>query len=65
MGNPTTYRGKTLTWRGKQLTGITAGTDTITYSYDENGLRLQKTGTNYYSDKRLIGLVVLIATTTA
>ncbi|MBR5678465.1 MAG: RHS repeat-associated core domain-containing protein, partial [Paludibacteraceae bacterium] len=61
MGNPTTYRGKTLTWRGKQLTGIAAGTDAIAYSYDENGLRLQKTVNNvvtdyYYNGKVLIGL---------
>ena len=62
MGNPTTYRGKTLTWRGKQLTGIADGTDTIAYSYDENGLRLQKTVNNvatdyYYNGSVLIGLV--------
>ena len=61
MGNPTTYRGKTLTWRGKQMTGITAGMDVISYSYDENGLRLQKTVNNvatdyYYNGKVLIGL---------
>ena len=62
MGNPTTYRGKTLTWRGKQLTGITAGTNAISYSYDENGLRMQKTVNNvatnyYYNGSVLIGLV--------
>ncbi len=62
MGNPTTYRGKTLTWRGKQLTGIAVGTDMIAYSYDENGLRLQKTVNDvvtdyYYNGKVLIGLV--------
>ena len=61
MGNPTTYRGKTLTWRGKQLTGITAGMDVISYTYDENGLRLQKTVNNvatdyYYNGSVLIGL---------
>ena len=61
MGNPTAYRGKALTWRGKQLTGITDGTDVISYSYDENGLRLQKTVNNvatdyYYNGKVLIGL---------
>ena len=61
MGNPTMYRGKTLTWRGKQLTGIADGTDTIAYSYDENGLRLQKTVNNvvtdyYYNGSVLIGM---------
>ncbi len=58
MGNPTTYRGKTLTWRGKQLTGVTG---TATYVYDSNGLRQRKTvsGTNTdycYNGSVLIGL---------
>ena len=48
MGNPTSYLGSTLTWEGKQLTGV----GTTTYAYDENGLRTQKTvsgtTTNYY-----------------
>ena len=50
MGNPTTYRGKAMTWRGKQLTGIAVGTDAVAYSYDENGLRLQKTVNNVASE---------------
>ena len=52
MGNPLTYRGYTLGWRGKQLVSASNGTDTIAYAYDENGLRTQKnvsgTTTNYY-----------------
>ena len=43
-----------MTWNGKNLTGGTNIIDISNYSYDENGLRLQKTGTNYYSDKGLI-----------
>ena len=39
MGNPTTYRNKTLTWHGKQLTGVGGGTYDYSYTYDSNGLR--------------------------
>ena len=58
MGNPTTYRGKTLTWNGKELTSVTG---TATYTYDMNGLRTTKTvggtTTNYfYNNTVLMGL---------
>ena len=58
MGNPTTYRGKTLTWKGKELTGVTG---TASYTYDMNGLRTAKTvsgtTTNYfYNNTVLMGL---------
>ena len=58
MGNPTTYRGKTLTWNGKELTGVTG---TASYTYDMNGLRTTKTvggtTTNYfYNNTVLMGL---------
>ena len=63
MGNPTSYRGKSLTWRGKQLTGVsdTAHNLSATYTYDTNGLRQQKTVNNvdtdyYYNGSVLIGL---------
>ena len=54
MGNPTSYRGKGLEWRGKQLTGVS---DTVhnlsaSYVYDSNGRRQKTTvnnvGTDYY-----------------
>ena len=58
MGTPTSYRGKTLTWNGKELTGVTG---TATYTYDMNGLRTTKTvggtTTNYfYNNTVLMGL---------
>ena len=61
-GNPTTYRGYTMTWQGRRLTGATNGTHTISYSYDENGIRTQKTVngtvTNYnYHGSALISQV--------
>ena len=62
MGNPTTYLGKTLSWEGKQLTGVSATGQSVSYAYDENGLRTQKTvdGTTtdyYYNGSVLIGMV--------
>ena len=61
-GNPTTYRGYTMAWQGRRLTGATNGTNTISYSYDENGIRTQKavngTVTNYnYHGSALISQV--------
>ena len=62
IGNPTTYRGYTMAWQGRRLTGATNGTNTISYSYDENGVRTQKTVngtvTNYnYHGSALISQV--------
>ena len=70
MGNPTSYRGRTLSWEGKQLSsyswtiGMTTGT--YSYYYDENGLRTQKLGAingttvqttdYYYNGSVLIGM---------
>ena len=45
IGNPLTYyNGSTFTWSdGRKLTGVTKGTDNISYTYDSNGLRTTKT----------------------
>lgn len=43
-GNPLNYLGATLTWKnGRQLASYTKGTTNVTYKYNENGLRTQKT----------------------
>ena len=46
------YLGRTLYWEGKQLTSVTDGTHSYSYSYNEDGLRLRKvvdgTDTEYY-----------------
>ena len=62
IGNPLNYRnGMSFTWQnGRQLAGITKGTDGIAYTYNVEGLRISKTvndtATNYtYIDGRLIG----------
>ena len=41
-GNPTSYLGDTLTWTGNQLTQHVHGQSTISYSYNESGLRTKK-----------------------
>ena len=61
MGNPLTYRGYTFTWRGKQLVSSVNGTQTVSYEYNEDGLRQKKTvnGTEtdyFYNGTVLIGM---------
>ena len=61
MGNPTSYRGYEFTWRGKQLVGATTATHTVSFEYNEDGLRQKKTfdglDTNYYyNGSVLIGM---------
>ena len=63
MGNPTSYLGKTLSWEGKRLISYTNGSTSITYAYNEDGLRLSKTvGSNkteyYYNGSVLIGMKI-------
>ncbi|MBQ8182342.1 MAG: hypothetical protein IJ025_00385, partial [Clostridia bacterium] len=54
IGNPTTYLGATLTWRGRQLMSLTdnVNSNTISYLYGADGLRRSKTvngvKTQYY-----------------
>lgn len=57
IGNPLTYDGNNYTWQnGRQLSGISNPTknQTITYKYNENGIRTQKIvngeTTDYYLD---------------
>ena len=46
-GNPLNYRGWTMEWeRGRQLTEMQKGSDSIAYQYDANGIRTQKTVNN-------------------
>ena len=43
IGNPLIYRGATLNWYGRQLTGYSKSGKTITMGYDADGLRSSKT----------------------
>lgn len=55
MGNPTSYRGATLTWFGRQLKSYTKGNTSVSYEYDENGLRTQKTVNGVVHDYYYVG----------
>lgn len=64
IGNPTSYLGATLTWRGRELSSYSKGNKQISYSYDVDGMRYQKIVKNngtetarydyVYSDGKLI-----------
>ena len=44
IGNPLSYRGWTMSWQGgRQLSSMTKGNDTISFVYNESGLRTSKT----------------------
>ena len=43
IGNPLTYLGATLTWRGRSLSSYSEGDLDVTYSYGADGLRTIKT----------------------
>ena len=55
MGNPTSYRGATLTWFGRQLKSYTKDSTSVSYEYDENGLRTQKTVNGVVHDYYYVG----------
>ena len=63
-GNPLSYRdGITFTWQnGRQLASLQTADNSVSYKYDSNGMRTQKTdnsGTTYYyydSGNNLIGM---------
>ena len=59
IGNPTSYRGKTMSWNGRELESLTQSGSTIRYEYDSDGMRTSKTvgGVKteyYYSDGKLL-----------
>ena len=44
IGNPLSYRGWTMSWQGgRQLSSMTKGSDTLSFAYNESGLRTGKT----------------------
>ena len=60
MGNPTTYRNMSCMWeKGRQLKSISDGANTVSFTYDEFGMRTTKTAggitTNYvYENGKLL-----------
>ena len=62
IGNPLTYDGNTYTWQnGRQLTGIsnTAKEQTITYKYNDEGIRTEKVVNGIASKYYLEGTKVI------
>ena len=44
IGNPLSYRGWTMNWQGgRQLASMTKSSDTLSFAYNESGLRTSKT----------------------
>ena len=44
IGNPLSYRGWTMSWQGgRQLSSMTNGSNTLSFAYNESGLRTSKT----------------------
>ena len=59
LGNPLTYYdGTSFTWQGRRLVGAVKGTNTMSFTYDDNGLRTSKTvngiTTEYYWNGNLL-----------
>ncbi len=52
IGNPLSYLGKTFTWEGRRLVSAVSSSKTITFEYNDEGIRTSKTvngvTTNYY-----------------
>ena len=46
IGNPTKYRGRTLTWQGRRLVSYGKENKRATYTYDVNNIRTSKTVTD-------------------
>ncbi len=42
IGNPLSYDGNIFEWNGRTLNGISNGTKSLTFKYNENGLRTEK-----------------------
>jgi len=55
IGNPLNWiNGESFTWSGgRQLTGITKGNNTISYAYNDSGIRTSKTVNNVHLLKAL------------
>ncbi len=63
IGNPLTYNGYTYTWKGgRYLAGISGNGNTITYKYNDNGIRTSKKVNGATTDYHLVGNLVTYET---
>ena len=65
VGNPLNWiNGETFTWGGgRQLTGITKGDNTISYTYNDSGIRTNKTVNGTRTDYYLNGTAIIMQKT--
>ena len=65
IGNPLNWiNGETFTWGGgRQLTGITKGDNTISYTYNDSGIRTSKTVNGVRTDYYLNGTAIIMQKT--
>ena len=65
IGNPLNWvNGEQLDWSGgRQLTGIVKGNDTISYTYNDNGIRTSKTVNGVRTDYYLSGTAIIMQKT--
>ena len=59
IGNPTTYRGATLTWNGRRLTSYNGNGVSASYTYSEEGIRTSKTVNGVTTEYFLSGSTIL------
>ena len=59
VGNPLSIGSKQLTWEGRRLKQIVDGTNTFTYSYNEQGLRTKKNINGVETKYHLQGLNII------
>ena len=59
IGNPTTYRGATLTWNGRRLTSYNGNGVTASYTYSEEDIRTCKTVNDVTTEYFLSGSTLL------
>ncbi|MBC8533593.1 RHS repeat-associated core domain-containing protein [Yeguia hominis] len=59
IGNPITYRGWSNTWQGRQLSSTSQGGMTLSFKYNVDGIRTQKTVNGTATDFFLNGTKIL------
>lgn len=65
IGNPLNWiNGESFSWSGgRQLTGVTKNSNTISYAYDDNGIRTSKTINGIRTDYYLNGTTIVMQKT--
>ena len=59
IGNPTSYLGWSFDWTGRSLTGATKDSQTLSFTYDANGIRTSKTVNGVTTEYFLNGSQIL------